>query len=193
MSDTRLLAPIGGTIARRALNPGETVAAGMPVFTILNLAAAKVKVGVPESDIALVRQGQKATVTVPALADRTFDGVVDLVGSAAEPTSRTFTVKILVANGQRLLKAGMIAEARIASDRVVDVTTVPTEAIVRDPQGATLVYVYFPQQKRVYARRVQVGRVYDREVAIESGVGRDDQIVIAGQNRVREGSLVEAK
>jgi len=192
LADTRLLAPISGMIARRAVNPGETVGAGMPVFTIVDLNPVKVRVGVPESDIARVRAGQPATILIPAMAERSFEGRVELVGVAAEPASRTYTVKILVPNPNLILRAGMIAEARIRTDVTVEALTLPGEAVTRDPQGATLVYVYFPERKRVYARRVQVGTVEGREVEIQSGLKGDELVVVAGQQLVREGALVEA-
>ena len=51
--------------------------------------------------------------------------------------------------------------------------TLPGEAIVHDPQGATMVFVYFPDQRRVYSRRVEVGTVYGTEVEIKSGLSGD--------------------
>ncbi len=190
--DTRLLAPISGMIARRIVNPGETVGAGMPVFTIVDLNPVKVRVGVPETDIARVKAGQTASTQIPAMADRSFEGRVEQVGVAAEPASRTYTVKILTPNPNYILRAGMIAEAQIRTDVTVHALTLPGEAILRDPQGATLVYVYFPERKRVYARRVQAGTVEGREVEITSGLKGDELVVVAGQQLVREGALVEA-
>jgi RND family efflux transporter MFP subunit len=192
LADTRLLAPIAGMIARRNVNPGETVGAGMPVFTIVDLNPVKVRVGVPETDIARVRAGQAATILIPAMAERSFEGRVELVGVAAEPASRTYTVKILVPNPGHILRAGMIAEAQIRTDVAVEALTLPGEAVMRDPQGATLVYIYFPERKRVYARRVQAGGVEGREVEIRSGLKGGELVVVAGQQLVREGALVEA-
>ena len=49
LDDTRLVAPISGNIAMRKVDPGQTVAAGVPVFTIVELNPVKVRVGVPEA------------------------------------------------------------------------------------------------------------------------------------------------
>ncbi len=192
LDDTRLLAPLAGLVAHRMVEAGESIGAGMPAFVIIDLEPAKVRVGVPESDIRLVRVGQAATILAPALPGQSFEGRVEQVGVAAEPASRTYSVKIAVPNPRLMLKAGMIAEAQIRSDTRVEAKTLPGEAVVRDPQGATLVYVYFPKERRVYARRVEVGTVYGREVEIRGGLAGDEQVVTGGQNRVREGALVEA-
>jgi multidrug efflux pump subunit AcrA (membrane-fusion protein) len=188
--DTTLPAPIGGIVARKMIDVGDTAAPGMPVFVVMNLNPAKVRVGVPEAEIGKVKAGQSATIQVPSLEGESFEGKVTLVGVAAEPASRTFTVEIKVSNPHITLRAGMIAEARIRTDQVVEALTLPGEAVVRDPQGATLVYVYLPEQKRVFSRRVDVGSVYGREVEIRKGVNEQDLVVVAGQNRVTDGLLV---
>jgi multidrug efflux pump subunit AcrA (membrane-fusion protein) len=99
-------------------------------------------------------------------------------------------VRIAVPNPKRVLRLGMIATAQIQGDRQRDVMTVPGGAIVHDPQGATLLFVYFPEQKRVYSRRVEVGTVYGSDVEIRSGLSGTEQLVLAGQSKLRDGSAV---
>jgi membrane fusion protein (multidrug efflux system) len=68
--------------------------------------------------------------------------------------------------------------------------TVPGEAIVRDAQGATMVFVYFPEEHRVYGKRVTVGALWDTEVEIKEGLSGDESIVVAGQDYLRDGMPV---
>jgi len=191
VADTRLVSPIDGVVARRGIDPGEMAGAGIPVFSIVALDPARVRVGIPESDVGEVRRGQQAVVVIPSLGNSEFKGTVEAVGVAADPNSRTFSAKIAVPNPRLLLKAGMIAEARVAVDRMAEAIVIPGEAIVRDPQGATLVYVYYPDKRRVHGRRVETGAVNGRSVEITAGLSADDLVVVAGQHRVRAGSAVE--
>jgi len=191
LSDTRLVAPISGNIGMRRVDPGQTVAAGTPVFSIVEINPVKVRVGVPEAEIAKVHQGAAAEISAPSLDGRRFAGKVAIIGVAAEPTSRTYTVKILVPNPGPVLLAGMVAEARIFGPAKIRSLTIPGEAIVPDPQGAATVFVYFPDRKRVYGRRVEVGPPVGNEVEIRSGLSGGEQVVVAGQQKIREGSLVE--
>jgi multidrug efflux pump subunit AcrA (membrane-fusion protein) len=191
LSDTRLVAPITGNIGMRKVDPGTTVTAGTAVFSIVNLNPVKVRVGVPEAEIAKVHQGAAAEIFVPSLEGRRFEGKVGIIGVAAEPASRTFTVKIIVPNPGPVLLAGMVAEARIFGPAMARVLTLPAEAIVHDPQGAPNVYVYNSDRKRVYARKVNVGPPIGVEVEIHSGLQGNEQIVVAGQQKLREGNLVE--
>lgn len=191
LNDTRLVAPISGSIGMRRVDSGQTVAAGMPVFSIVNLNPVKVRVGVPEADIGKVRQGAPAEISVPSLNGRRFTGKVAIIGVAAEPASRTYTVKILVPNPGPVLLSGMVAEAHIFGPEKVRCLTIPGEAVVPDPQGAPNVFVYYPDRKRVYAHRVEIGPAINEEVEVRSGLRGGEQIVVAGQQKVREGTLVE--
>jgi multidrug efflux pump subunit AcrA (membrane-fusion protein) len=191
LSDTRLVAPISGSIAMRKVDAGQTVAAGMPVFTIVELNPVKVRVGVPEAEIAKVKPGAAAEITVPSLGGRSFKGRVAIIGVASEPASRTYTVKLLVPNPGPVLLAGMVAEARIFGPATINSLTIPGEAVVPDPQGAPNVYVYSADRKRVYGRRVEVGPPVGKEIEIRSGLTGSEQVVVAGQQKLREGSLVE--
>jgi multidrug efflux pump subunit AcrA (membrane-fusion protein) len=90
-----------------------------------------------------------------------------------------------------VLLAGMVAEAHIFGPAMARVLTLPAEAVVHDPQGAPNVYVYNSDRKRVYAHKVDVGPPIGAEVEIHSGLQGNEQIVVAGQQKLREGSLVE--
>ncbi len=190
LADATLTAPIDGFVANRSIEVGDMASAGRPVFQIVQLDPVEVSVGVPETDIHLVRAGQTATVQIPALPDDTFQGVVRIVNVAADPSTRTYMVRIAVPNPKHALRLGMIAEAQIRGDRQLDLMTVPGNAIVQDPQGASVVFVYFPDQGRVYSRRVEVGTVYGTEVEIKNGLSGAESLVVAGQNKLRDGSTV---
>jgi len=191
LTDSTLYSPIDGYVASRSVEIGDMAAAGRPVFQLVKLNPVEISVGVPETDIHMVRVGQTANIRIPAIPERTFTGSVRVINVAADPSTRSYMVRITVSNPDKVLRLGMIAEVEIQSDRVETVMSLPGEAIVRDAQGVSTVFVYFPEQKRVYARRVEVGSVYASEVRIKSGITSTDQIVIGGQHRLREGSAAE--
>jgi multidrug efflux pump subunit AcrA (membrane-fusion protein) len=192
LSDATLCAPMDGYIAKRSIEPGDTTAAGRPVFEIVRMDPVEVNVGVPETDVHLVRIGQKADITVPALPGKTFQGTARVINVSADPSTRTYMTRISVANPEHSLLVGMVAEATIRGDRTVSMVTLPGDAVVRDPQGATQVYVYYPDQKRVYTKRVEIGAAVDKNVEIKSGLSGNELIVLAGQGKLRNGLLVSA-
>jgi multidrug efflux pump subunit AcrA (membrane-fusion protein) len=193
LSDSTLIAPISGFVSKRSIEVGAMASPGTAVFTIVELDPVEIQVGVPETDVRLVHRGQQAIVTVSARPGMSFSGKVRLVNVSAEPQTRTYMVRITVPNPRSALLVGMIAEARILGNESRDVLTLPGQSLVRDPQGAPQVFVYFPNEKRVYAKRVTTGEVMDRDVQIVDGVKDSDSVVVAGQQLVREGSVVSAK
>jgi membrane fusion protein (multidrug efflux system) len=192
LNESRLVAPINGFIARRMLEPGVMVGAGQPVFEIAQMDPIEVNVGIPETDVRLIKVGQVAAVTIPALPGHTYQGSVRVVSVSADPATRTYMARVSVPNPQRELKIGMVAEVSITGAQHLDMLTLPSEAIVRDPQGATQVFQYFPDQQRVYIKRVDVGAVYGRSIQVRSGLVGSESVVVAGQNNLRNGMNAEA-
>ena len=190
LSDATLVAPIDGYIDMRGIEPGETASPGRAVFRIVRLDPVEVNVGVPETDVHLVRVGQKAVVTLPALPGQSFEGTVRLINVGADQGTRTYMARISLPNPKHVLKIGMVAEARIAGDRKIAMMTIPGETIVRDAQGGTIVFVYFPKEQRVYSKRVKAGAFCGTEVEIKEGLSGDESVVLAGQDYLRDGMPV---
>jgi len=190
LADARLVSPIAGVVARRAIEVGESAAPGQVVFTIMDLDPVRVRVGVPERVVGHARVGQAATVRIPALGDSSLVGRVSLVGVAADPTTRSYAVEVSVPNHDRRIKAGMIAEATVDGDAPREVVTVPASAVVRGPDGASVVYVLGSGARQVRARAVTPGTVRGDAIEIASGLTAGELVVVAGQQRVRDGAAV---
>jgi membrane fusion protein (multidrug efflux system) len=191
LADCQLRAPIAGFIGMRQIEVGNTVAPGMPVISVVDLDPVKVKVGIPESQVGQVREDDRAEVSIPSLNGQQFEGRVEAIAAASDPASRTYVSKIVVPNPTHQLRAGMVSEARLIGDAQVNVITLPGSAIVRDARGVTQVYVVTSGQNRAYGRRVEVGSMIGSEVEIRSGLTGNEQVVVDGQNYVREGSPVK--
>jgi len=190
LSDATLVSPISGYISKKSIETGDKASTERPVFEIVQLDPVEANVGVPETDIHLVKIGEKASVTLPALPGQSFEGTIRIVNVAADPSTRTYMARISLPNPRHVLKIGMVAEAKIVGDQKISMMTLPGEAIVRDEQGATMVFVYFPEQRRVYSKRVKVGAFRGTEVEIKEGLSGDESIVIAGQDHLRDGMSV---
>jgi RND family efflux transporter MFP subunit len=192
LADTRLDAPISGVVARRVIEVGTTVAPGQPALTIVDLDPVRVRVGVPEADVGHVATGATATVRIPAL-DTNYTGRVSLIGVSADPSTRSYTVEIAVPNRARRLRAGMVAEATIQTTETRSTLMVPASAVLRDGgvNGSTIVYVLDGDGARVHSRRVVPGMARGDSLEIASGIAAGDQVVVAGQQRLRDGSAVQ--
>jgi HlyD family secretion protein len=124
LKDTRLWAPFAGTILKKNSELGETMAQGVPVFTLGDLENPWIKVYVKEDKYGLVKLGQKASVSVDSFPKKSYDGTITFIAKEAEFTPKTvqtdeervklvFGVKVKVKNRNGELKPGMPADVRI--------------------------------------------------------------------------------
>lgn len=124
LKDAILYAPISGVVLRRNSEPGETVAAGVPVYTIGDLDSPWVKIYVKEDKLGLVKLGQKAGTSVDTYPGKVYEGKITYISSEAEFTPKNvqtreervklvFGVKVSVKNINDELKPGMPADVRI--------------------------------------------------------------------------------
>jgi len=192
-SDTSLRALIGGVITRRLVEPGVMVAAGQPVFEIAQVDPVEIQIGIPENLVAAMKVGQHSKITLPAVPNVRFEGTVRVINAAADPASRTYMARIAVKNPKGILRLGMVAETRVQGDRKERMVLIPYDAIVKDPQGAPMVFEFRPAENRVVARRVVVGILDGKLIQVRSGIDANTQIVVAGQNFLRDGSPAQVE
>lgn len=118
LQDTFIYAPCRGTILTRAVEPGEVVNPGTPLFTIVDLDKLYLKVYINEPDIGKISLGQEARIYVDAFPDQAFKARVSRVAQRAEFTPKyvetreervklVFAVELLAENPQGYLKPGM--------------------------------------------------------------------------------------
>lgn len=122
--DAVLYSPVDGVVLKRNSEAGETVGAGMPVFTIGDLENPWIKVYVKEDKLGRVKLGQTAEVKTDSYPDKAYQGKVTYISSEAEFTPKNvqtqeervklvFGVKVGVKNVNDELKPGMPADVKI--------------------------------------------------------------------------------
>jgi RND family efflux transporter MFP subunit len=129
-------------------------------------------------------------VRLAALPEANFSGRVTLIGIVADPTTRTYAVEVSVPNPDHRLRVGMVAEARVRMDRESRAISVPTNAVTRDADGVSRLYVVDTTARRARARRVELGATRDNAIEVTQGLSAGELVVVAGQHRVRDGSRV---
>ncbi|MFI5311402.1 MAG: HlyD family secretion protein [Gemmatimonadales bacterium] len=114
LANAVVIAPFDGIVSARNREPGETVAAGSPVITLLNLADRWVRIYVAEDRVGTVKIGQEATITTDTYKDRQYRGAVSFIASEAE-----FTPRNVQTQAERV-KLVYAVKVRIAGDSTTD-------------------------------------------------------------------------
>lgn len=191
LDDCSVYSPIAGVVSVKELEVGQQAAPGMPVVKVIDIDNVNVRISVPEAEIAGVKIGQKAEIRVAALNNKLFQGYVAEKGVSADPLSHAYEVKILVRNPASELMPGMVANAIIANDVTCDATiTLPVNAVQLDERNNTFVWV----ADSCYAKRRVVvcgSPTAQGGVTIISGLNQDDEVLIEGQQKVSENTVIE--
>ena len=144
LSYATISSPIDGVVISRAVEEGQTVAAGFEtptLFTIAkNLTDMQVVADVDEADIGQVEEGQKVTFTVDAYPDDIFNGTVEQVRLEATTTSNVVTYEVVITapNPDLKLKPGLTANVTIYTLEEDNVLAVPTKALRFNPDSELL-------------------------------------------------------
>lgn len=181
-----IAAPFDGYIVRKFAQLGDMAAPGAPLFAIEQLDSLKVEVSLPED--RRVAAGESVQVEIAAL-DKWIDGRVLAQVQAADPRSRTFRAKIVIANGDGRVGSGMFARALLpGAPRTA--LLVPSAALVRKGQ---LEGVYVVAEGRAQLRWLRLGSQQGTEYEVLSGLNEGDRIVVDPPADLRAGRQVEVR
>jgi len=135
LSKAVIRSPIDGVVLTRDVEPGQTVAAAYQAPTLFTLAADLTKmelhVNVDEADVSHIREGQKATFSVAAYPNRTFDAWIVRANYGSTTTSGvvTYETVLKVNNSDLLLRPGMTATADIVVKKIENALLIPSAAL----------------------------------------------------------------
>lgn len=173
-------APIEGTVIARKVGPGQYVRSDTadPLYTIANLATMWLKANVPENDISIVRVGQEIEVKVTAFPDRAFKAHIIAIGSASDAATRRVVVRSEIPNPDRALKSEMFASFKIAIGEGGASPSVPTDAVIREGDLAT---VWVQREPLLYQRRkVKLGLEQEGKLQILEGLAEGERVIGQG-------------
>jgi multidrug efflux system membrane fusion protein len=184
LGETRIVAPATAVVVDRRVEPGDLAVPGQPLL-VLEETAYRLETEVGESAVGRVRLGQTAPVILDSLG-RTLEGRVAEIIPAADPASRTVTVKLDLPSDPGL-RSGLFGRALFpAGER--QVLLVPASALVERGQ-LTGMYVVDGQGIARF-RLVTAGARHAEQVEILSGLEAGERIVVEGVPRVSDGSRV---
>lgn len=188
LDDAKLYAPVSGVVAAKMASVGQTVAPGVPVVKIVEIGTVKVNISVPENEISHFAEGSAASITTKAAPGRLYEGRLVEKGIAADPLSRSYTAKYRVANEGGHLLPGMICEVDIDGGTTAAGAVLPVSAVMLAADNTHFVWLDSAGVAR--KRIVRPGAMLPEGIAIESGLAPGDAVIVAGTEKVSQGTKV---
>ncbi|PIE33589.1 hypothetical protein CSA56_10750 [candidate division KSB3 bacterium] len=202
LGDGTIYSPIDGILDRRDVDRGEYINPGQAVMRIVNIGQIYVELSVPEKDILYFEKGQ--TVDLEMSIPRTgtcenpkevegeqqcwFTGTIDFISVTADPSTRTYLVKVLVDNADSLLRPGMIVRAHLTRRELDDAIAVPFFTIIDREDGKA---VFVVEEGIARVRSIRYGTFEKGLVEVRSGLDPGDRLIIVGQRGLVDGQRVE--
>ena len=210
LQNTFIRAPFTGVVVKKMAEVGESVAPIPPgvnistasgaIVALADMATLEVEVDVSESNVAKLRSGQPAEVSVEAFPDRNYRAVLRQVIPTADRTKATVMVKVTILDKDKDLKPEMSAKATFLEpakkgealpDKSKPLVSVPKDAIAtRD--GKKVVF-QVGDDKKVHEMPITTGIENQDQVIVKQGLAGSETLVLRPSDKLKEGDVVKFK
>ena len=184
LQNTSIAAPFPGEITRKYVDAGALVSPSTPLVTLVHTETLKVVANVSEKDVPLLKLGMKAKIQAEAYPGRIFEGKIARINNALDLATRTLQAEIYISNPDRLLKPGMFAKIDVVLSEKPEALLIPRYAVL-DEGGSKFIFVV--NGNKALRKSVVTGYEQDQFVEILEGVSEGDQVIVRGQESVRDG------
>jgi Cu(I)/Ag(I) efflux system membrane fusion protein len=169
-----LVSPIAGVVTAKNVVQGARLSPGEAPYEITDLGEVWVMADAYESDLARIRPGMKASLTLPAYPERIFSGKVSFIDPLVDAKTRTVKVHLHFMNPTRELKPEMFGEMTLEG-LSRDGLRIPTDAVIR--AGAQDVVFLAGPGGRFEPRVVKLGDKNGEQVEVTSGLALGQEVV----------------
>ncbi len=187
----RVVAPFDGVVTQRNIDVGSLVQAdatsGTFMFTLEQSNVIRTQVFVPQDVAFGLKPGIDAVVRVPEIPDRTFPGTVTRIADALQPGSRTLLTEVDIPNSDATLTSGIYCTVELRIPRKSPSYRISADAVIFNAGGMQVAVV---QGGVVHLRKIGVLRDLGRELEVDSGVSRGDQVILNPSVDLADGAKV---
>ncbi|MCG8432733.1 MAG: efflux RND transporter periplasmic adaptor subunit [Gammaproteobacteria bacterium] len=184
---TGVRAPIDGVISERLIKVGNMITLNEAAFKITDFEPMLARLHVPERELNKLRVEQEASLTVDALPDLTFTGVIDRISPVVDANTGTFKVTVEINDQRSLLKPGMFGRVNVIYDIRNNTLLAPRSAIITEDAQSTVFLVADDIAQR---KVVETGYTNNGSIEILEGLQIGDSVVTVGQTSLKDGAKV---
>ena len=188
LSRCTIVSPMNGIIDKIHIENGTFLASGDPVMNILQIDKIKIEVGIPESDVDVVRRIDEFDITIDALGKRHFTGSRYYLYNTTDTFARLYNLEISVDNFDRKILPDMFARVKIVKHYIENGLAIPMYALV-NKDGTDGVYVV--EDNVANFRKVEKGFLDKWRIQIASGIKPHDKVIVVGQRLISDKEQVK--
>lgn len=187
LTDKQIRAPFAGKVGAKQISIGDYIQPGNTLLTLTDLNKLRVTYAVPSSYLDAIKVGQTVVIDTPAMPSKHFRGQVSYIAPNIDTSSQTVTVHADINNDQGLLRPGLYVTINQLLGNPMQATAIPATALFASLKGY---YVLAVKDGKAYKLPVKVGRKFNGQVQVLSGLTLNSPFIIQGQGKVQPGSAV---
>lgn len=195
LNDCKMVAPCNGIIAGKLMESGMTTRPSQPVCNVLDITKVKVKVSVPEKEIAFFNPNQtgeiNAAITAEAIGGKTFHSNSFIRSVQGDPMTHTYDVRFILANPTSELLPGMVVNVSMETGCAGSGQksfTVPVRSVQQGGDGRQ--FVWLAKDGKASRQTITVGQTQGNRITVLSGLKEGDKVIVEGYQKVSEGSKI---
>ncbi|WP_343700957.1 efflux RND transporter periplasmic adaptor subunit [Chitinophaga sp.] len=190
LAQTRIVSPINGTVDAVIAKLGDAASPGMAAFRVVNSSNLRVLANVAESFAGKIKTGDDVIINFPDI-NKQIRTKIGFAAKVIDPVSRTIKVEVPL-KGSAEIRPNMTAQLRIVDYRAKDAIVVPVRVIQYSLGKPYVITVKGSGNKLQAVRKdVELGRTYNDQAEIKSGLEAGDRIITAGFQGLNDNDLVK--
>ncbi len=192
LARTQVRAPFAGRLGKRFVDPGAMLAAGTPLFTLVDDSVLEFKAQVASRDLARVRLGAPVELSIDALPDAHIEGRVARLEPLVDERSRSFQAVVEVP-GRPELVGGLFARAAVRVGKIEGALVIPPAALVREGTDPRSGAAFVVRQGTAEKVKLALGVEAPDGIQVTRGLAAGDVVVLDPPTALASGSPVDAQ
>ncbi|EDY82703.1 auxiliary transport protein, MFP family, putative [Verrucomicrobiia bacterium DG1235] len=183
-------APFSGTLGIRLVDIGEYLSPGVAIASLQQLSPIYVDFNLPQKQLAAAAKGYPIEVAIDSYPDTIFRGAVEATNPELDTRTRTFRVRGILPNDDRLLRPGMFGSVKVVQPEPLEVVAIPNTAIYYQAYGNSIFVIKTAEDgsgQTVEQRFVKLGKTKGDFVAVTEGLEPGEEVANAGVFKLSNG------
>jgi len=187
LAKTRITAPFSGALGLRQVSVGEYLSPGQSIFTLSRIDPLYVDFSVPQTELAVLREGTPVSISTDAFPGERFTGKILAIDPELDAAARAVSVRAEIGNPDGRLKPGLFIEVEISAGTIDNAVVIPEQALVA---RGDRVFVYAVEDNKAVMKPVKTGLRQAGKVQVVEGLSVGETVVTDGQIKLRPGADV---
>jgi RND family efflux transporter MFP subunit len=183
-----ITAPISGRLNEIKAKQGDLLDVNQQVAKILQFQKVKVRVGVPESDVAAVFDLNEADIIIEALGNRRVKGKKVFLSRQPRTLARLYDLELVVPNPDGHILPGMFGQVELVKQVFDQALAIPLYAVITHGDDR---YVYIEKDGQAEKRLIKLGVLAGWQVHVKAGLSAGEKVIVVGHRFLDDGQAVK--